>query len=260
MALESTYRFTNLLGRGVLRGLGVRLNVAGAENLPSSGPVVVAANHVSYLDFLMLGSAALNRNRHLRFLIRYDAWRPPIGWALTNMRHIPVNRSAPAAAYSVARQALREGEAVALFPEAGISYSFTVRALMRGAAALARETGAPLVPTALWGPQRIYSVGTPEPPPDLTRGRPVDVHFGQPLRIESGTDVTGATIELGSRLSTMVEQLQLLDHHRPQSGEHAPWYPAHLGGHAATIEEARAKDVVPRSAVPPQWGPGSQAT
>ena len=59
------------------------------------------------------------------------------------MRHIPVNREAPAHAYLRARRLLEEGEAVGGFPEAGISYSFTVRPLMRGFVSLAQQTGAP---------------------------------------------------------------------------------------------------------------------
>ena len=62
------------------------------------------------------------------------------------MQHIPVDRQAPAHAYLRARRMLREGEAVGGFPEAGISFSYTVRPLMRGLVALARETGAPVVP------------------------------------------------------------------------------------------------------------------
>ena len=62
---------------------------------------------------------------------------------MDGMRHVPVDREAPAAAYLAARRLLREGEAVGIFPEAGISYSYAVRSLMRGPAALARETGAP---------------------------------------------------------------------------------------------------------------------
>jgi hypothetical protein len=41
----------------------------------------------------------------------------------------------------------------------------------------------------------------------------------------------------------------------PAPGEHAPWYPAHLGGHALTRAGARPHDVVPRSAIRPTWGP-----
>ena len=65
-------------------------------------------------------------------------------------------------AYLRARRLLEEGEAVGGFPEAGISYSFTVRPLMRGFVSLAQQTGAPVVPLAVWGTQRLFSVGEPD--------------------------------------------------------------------------------------------------
>ena len=51
------------------------------------------------------------------------------------------------------------------------------------------------------------------------------------------------------------EILKRLPHHLPRPGEIAPWYPAHLGGHAPTRAEAAHLDVVPRAAVRPTWGP-----
>ena len=89
-------------------------------------------------------------------------------------------------AYLRARRLLEEGEAVGGFPEAGISYSFTVRPLMRGFVSLAQQTGAPVVPLAVWGTQRLFSVGEPDPPPDLTRRRRVDLAFGAPLYVGAG--------------------------------------------------------------------------
>ena len=53
----------------------------------------------------------------------------------------------------------------------------------------------------------------------------------------------------------MLEELQQRPHHRPGAGEVAPWYPAHLGGHAPDRLAATALDHVPTSAVPPTWGP-----
>ena len=109
------------------------------------------------------------------------------------MQHVPVDREAPAGAYLMARRLLREGEAVCAFPEAGISYSYTVRSLMRGVASLARETGVPVVPVALWGsPAGLLASGVPderrqEPRPDLTRGRRVDVTFGAPMSVGPAT-------------------------------------------------------------------------
>lgn len=256
--MDGVYRAVNGLGRFVLRALDVRVHTAGLENLPVSGPVILAANHVGYPDFVVLERAAVERGRYVRFLARHDAWQPgPLAWALDRMQHVPVDRSAPAAAYLRARGLLRAGEAVGIFPEAGISYSFTVRALMRGAAALAAETGAPLVPVAIWGSQRIYSVGVPEPAPDLTRGRRVDVVVGEPRLLAPDADLTAATVSLGRTLTTMLEELQLRPEHRPRPGEFAPWYPAHLGGHAPSCAAAVAYDVLPLGAVPPAWGPGT---
>ena len=67
--------------------------------------------------------------------------------------------------------------------------------------------------------------------------------------------VGGVTAELGHRLFDGLEVLQRLPEHRPRPGEHAPWYPAHLGGHAPDRRAAVALDHVPNTAVPPSWGP-----
>jgi len=260
---ERVYRVTNVLGRGVLRLLAVDTRWTGLEHLPASGPVILAANHVSYPDFVLLEQAAVERDRYVRFLCRHDVWSVPlVGRAMDRMKHVPVDREAPAAAYLQARRLLREGDAVGVFPEAGISWSWTVRSLMPGVASLARETGAPVVPVAIWGSQRLWSVGLPDargrkPRPSLRRRRRVDLSFGEPLTFGAGEDLAGFTRRLGSVLTDRLEALQRLPHHVPGEGERAPWYPAHLGGHAPTRAEATPYDVVPRSAVSPTWGPGS---
>jgi 1-acyl-sn-glycerol-3-phosphate acyltransferase len=261
---EPVYRTVNRLGRGLLRALDVQVHGEGLAAIPDSGPVLLAGNHVGYPDFLLLERAAVERGRLVRFLCRHDIWHAPgVGWAMDRMRHVPVDRHAPAAAYVRARALLGEGEAVCAFPEAGISWSYTVRPLMRGVASLARETGVPVTPVAIWGTQRIWSVGRHvdgrPPRPDRTRGRRVDLAFGAPLAVAPDDDLTEVTRRLGDRLTTMLEDLQRRPHHRPRPGEHAPWYPAHLGGHAPTRVEARELDAVPRSAVRPTWGPPDDA-
>lgn len=257
---DLTYRFATVLGRVGLRALDIDVVVDGLEHVPASGPVLLAATHVSYPDFLFIQAAAEQQGRQVRFMCRHDVWKRPWSWPMDAMRHIPVDRTAPAGAYLTARSRLTDGEAVCAFPEAGISYSFTVRSLMRGVASLARETQVPVVPVALWGAQRLYTVGLPDergrgPAPDWTRGRRVDVAFGEPLTIASGADLTAWTHLLGHRMTDLLEGLQRRPHHVPEPGEHAPWYPAHLGGHAPTRAEAAAHDDVPRSAVTPSWGP-----
>jgi 1-acyl-sn-glycerol-3-phosphate acyltransferase len=259
-AVDGVYRCVNGLGRVALRGLGLDIRWTGLEHLPSRGPVLLAATHVSYPDFVLIERAAVTKRRYVRFLTRHDVWEVPVvPWFMSRMRHIPVNRQAPAYTYLRARRELELGEAVCGFPEAGISYSYTVRPLMRGLASLARETGVPLVPVAIWGSQRLFSVGDPEPPIDWTRGRRIDLAFGTPLYVGPGDDVTERTHELGHHLTDLLEGLQQLPHHRPRPGEVATWYPAHLGGQAPTRQRARGLDIVPFNAVTPSWGPDLQA-
>ena len=154
---------------------------------------------------------------------------------------------------------LRDREAVCVFPEGGISTAYVVRALMPGAVALARETGAPLVPVSIWGSQRLWAQkqgpDAPFPKPDLTRGRLIDVRFHAPMTVADDADVVKTTRELGHRLYDGLEELQGLAEHRPRPGEFAPWYPRHLGGHAWERAESFGIDAMPASAVTPTWGP-----
>lgn len=260
--MEPVYAGVNLVGRAAIAALGLRVAVNGAEHLPTSGPAIVVMPHSSFVDFPLAELAARRRRRYLRFLCRHDVWEPPrarrlIAGAMDAMGHVPVDRAAPAYAYLRARRHLEAGEVIGVFPEAGISTSFTVRALMPGAAALAAETGAPIVPLVTWGTQRISRVGAP---PETTRGRPVDVVLGAPRRLAPDADPREETVRLGHELQAMLEEVQRRLRHRPRPGEWAPWYPAHLGGHAPTPAEARQVERVPRSAVPAVWAPGARVS
>jgi 1-acyl-sn-glycerol-3-phosphate acyltransferase len=252
--VEPVYATTIGLGRLALAALDLRVDVDGLDRIPPRGPVVIAANHVSFLDFLLVGLVARHARRRVRFLCRYDVWRiRPVGAAMSAMRHVPVDPTAPAAAYLRARSLLRAGEAVGVFPEAGISGSLTVRPLMPGAAALAAATGAPLLPVALWGGQRIAGLHRPV---ELRRGRPATVAVGHPVDVPPDADLRAVTADLGHTLQRMLDAVQEQPRHRPAGPDPAPWHPAHLGGHAPTPEQARAVERVPRSAVPPTWAPG----
>lgn len=258
--MEAVYRVVNGAGRAALWALGLDVRWTGAEQLPRTGPVILASTHGSYADFVCLERVAVTRGRYVRFMTRHDVWNVPVvSQFMDGMRHIPVNREAPVHAYLRARRLLGEGEAVGGFPEAGLSYSYTVRPLMRGFLALAQQTGAPVVPVAVWGTHRLTSVGDPAPPLDLTRRRRVDLALGNRLYVGPDDDLTEKTHELGHALTGLLEGVQQLPHHRPRPGEVATWYPSHLGGHAPTRQRARGLDVVPFNAVTPSWGPDLDA-
>ena len=256
---DLTYRAAIGAGAALLRGLDLDVRVQGAETVPRQGPVLLVANHVSFPDFVFIGKGLLGRRR-VRFMCRSDIWNQPgLARAMDAMRHIPVDRAAPAAAYLRARGLLREGETVCVFPEAGISATYVVRALMPGAAALARETGVPMVPVSTWGGQRLWpqkrAVEAPFPRAELTRGRLVDVAFGAPLPVAARADLVETTRRLGRALHQGLVTLQQRPEHRPRPGEWAPWHPAHLGGAGLSRAEATVLDALPRGAVEPTWGP-----
>ena len=256
---EGWYRTTVLLGTALLRGLGVTVRAEGQHHVPAEGPVVLAANHVSFPDFVFIGRALLDSPRRIRFMCRHEIWESPLRRPMEGMRHVAVDRRAPAAAYLAARRLLGEEEIVCVFPEGGISAAYTVRALMPGAAALARETGAPIVPVTIWGSQVLWpqrrALGERFPRPTLRRGALVDVRFHEPMTVSEDADLTATTRDLGRRLWTGLEELQRLPEHRPRPGERLRTYPAHLGGNAVPREESFALDRMPRSAVRPTWGP-----
>ena len=112
MSREGWYATTTLLGRAVLRGLDARRHWHDTEHLPGTGPVLLASNHASFPDFAFVGEAGLSRGRRIRFLCRHDMWEVPVvGAAMRGMRHVPVDREAPAAAYLAARRLLGESAA-----------------------------------------------------------------------------------------------------------------------------------------------------
>ena len=149
---------------------------------------------------------------------------------------------------------------VGIFPEAGISYSYTVRALMPGVAALARETGAPVVPASQWGIQRVWSVGRavagtqapaqPAPGPPQRPGRSARRCTSRPTPTSRPGPPSSGACSPGCSRSCRRGRTCV-----PAPGEHAPWYPAHLGGHAPDRREALTLDDVPRAAIAPTWGP-----
>jgi 1-acyl-sn-glycerol-3-phosphate acyltransferase len=152
--------------------------VEGGERLPRRGSAILAANHVSFFDSVVL---IMTVRRTLSFVgkVEYlDSWKtrrllPAFGM-------IPVDRSdgrRAVAALKIAAGVLRSGRMFAIYPEGTRSADGDLHTGHTGAAYLSMATGVPIVPTGIVGTDRIQPPGTRVPRPF----RPVTVRFGAPI-------------------------------------------------------------------------------
>ena len=240
---DLTYRVVIRLCRALFRALGLRIDIKGAHRLPQTGPVVVAANHSSFIDFMVVGLVATVRGRLVRFMAKQSVFDAPVsGQLMRGMHHIPVDRAHGATAARAAYRALRAGEVVGIYPEGTIGRAFVVKDradLKRGAGYLALRTGAPIVPVAHWGVHRLLTVGGRV---SLRRGTAVTVLVGEPLTPLPGEDVEALTDRLHAELARMVEELLDGYPQAPAEPGTAWWWPASRGGAAPETQEARLLD------------------
>jgi 1-acyl-sn-glycerol-3-phosphate acyltransferase len=230
---DRTYRAVIRTALGLFRALDFRIDLTGAHHIPPASGAVIAANHVSYFDFMLVGYAALP-HRLVRFMAKKQVFDHKVGGPLMRgMHHIPVDRGAGASAYAAAVDALRAGELVGVFPEATISRAFTPIPMKSGAARMAIDADVPIIPVVTWGAHRLWTKGRK---PRLQRHVPVSIHVGEPLVVRPGESAQELTDRLASTLATLIDEVQRAYPEHPLPGQEW-WLPAHLGGTAPTLAD-----------------------
>jgi 1-acyl-sn-glycerol-3-phosphate acyltransferase len=237
---EPVYSTAIALGRTLFAAWRLRRHATGLENLPAEGGAVIAMTHFGYLEFALVEwQTWLHNRRRIRFMATKRAFdKPVVGALLRGMKHIEVDMSAGGRAYEQAVEALRRGELIGVFPEAGVSASFTVRDLKTGAVRLAAEAGVPVIPVAVWGGQRLLTKNRKLRMRDRLRV-PVHFAFGPALTVSPADDPAEATSRLRTALTDLTDTLQK-DY--PVDGTGQWWQPRHLGGTAPTPAESAASD------------------
>jgi 1-acyl-sn-glycerol-3-phosphate acyltransferase len=219
MLFRVGYRIIRWIVATVVSALG-GLKVEGREHLPHGG-VLVAANHVSYLDPPVVGLAI---GHPIWYMAKEPLFRVPFLGALMRFFHaFPVRPDAPdRTALRRSEEILTAGETLLIFPEGSCSRDEDLLPFRPGLAMIALRAGVPIVPTAVRGTQRAL-------PPDAYRPRRVpeglEVRFGAPIHpddLPAGLDRKEQIEELTRRVEAAIRQL--------------------LGTEAKTIEPQRHED------------------
>jgi 1-acyl-sn-glycerol-3-phosphate acyltransferase len=146
----------------------------GREHIPAEGPVIVAANHRSFLDPFMIGTMA---RRPMYYITKQEAFRTRLGaWLLNALGAFPVRRGASDEdMVTTAKAILARGEIVLIFPEGTRTRPGSLGKPKRGVGRLALESGAPVVPVAVIGTEEVRRGWRIRP-------RKVRIRAGRPLR------------------------------------------------------------------------------
>jgi 1-acyl-sn-glycerol-3-phosphate acyltransferase len=160
---------------------------AGMAHLPAVGGVIIVPNHISHADPLVVGHYINDAGRWPQFLGKASIFRVPVvGYILRKARQIPVERGSVDAARSLETMvaAVKDGGAVVIYPEGTTTREPDLWPMRgkTGAARVALITGAPVIPIAMWGPERMFDPRTaklnlrPRIPVTVVAGPPLDLH------------------------------------------------------------------------------------
>ncbi|MDD2420945.1 MAG: lysophospholipid acyltransferase family protein [Heliobacteriaceae bacterium] len=168
-----TYRFFRGLFTFIFRHF-CRWQVAGLENVPATGPVVVAVNHTSNWDPVIVGCAI---NRQIHFMAKKELFGiPVVGWICQALAAYPVERG------KTGRQALRASldilaadKCIGMFPEGTRSKTGEISEAKGGVVMIAAKAQTVIIPVGLYNSRQVFFRG---------RFRPFAVCFGPPVSVQ----------------------------------------------------------------------------
>lgn len=192
-----------------------RTRVIGYENLPSEGGVIVACNHVSYLDPPLVGSTI---RRECAFMARHDLWNcKPLGWLITRLNAFPVHRDTPdISALRRAADEVKSGKVLVLFPEGTRSPDARLQKAHPGLALIVRQARAPVMPCAVVGPEVMWPPGA-----RFLRPAQLTVVFGSPIYF---TDDASRDEVLDTTMGFIAGLLTVHRPHLPPGDAYRPLY------------------------------------
>jgi len=207
--LQAVFFWVNLAWIRLLVILLVSKKVEGKENIPSSGGVILVCNHLNFADPPIVLSLLPRRSK---WLVKEEYFKNPLIGLLARAGGLmPVRRyQADFAALRRAQKVLGEGLILGIFPEGTRSKTRVLSKGEPGAAYLALRTGAPILPVAIWGTEKIKL-----PQGFFRRNSGVFVRFGEVFSLEktSGRIENSAVAKANSRIMHSIRDLLPTQYH-----------------------------------------------
>lgn len=210
-----------------------RYRVQNVERIPTSGPFIMAANHITDFDPLVTAYTLWHHGRVPHYLAKASLFTVPVvGWAFRVTGQVAVERATRGHRGTIAQgeRLIEEGLALVIYPEGTLTRDPDLWPMRgkTGAVRIALETGVPLIPAAHWGAQKILPRWGrrislfPRKTVDIVIGEPLDLSRWQGRQLDAAT-LAEATLFVMQAITALLEQLR---------GEKAPaerWDPAEHG-------------------------------
>lgn len=201
----------------------IRWTIIGVDHIPADGAVLLACNHVSFLDPMAVLWLTDRRHRKVRFMAKAELWNSRFcRFFLVRGRQIPVSRNTLAAAGSLhaAAESLAAGECVCIYPEGTISEDLEPMAAKVGIGRLATEASGPVVPVGIWGTHRLSTIGR-KPRPRI--GVAVTMVVGEPVDVHHTDDIADAADRIMAAICDCVATARRVYPQHPRGRDDGWW-------------------------------------
>lgn len=169
--------------------LAGRLRPRALYNIPTSGPFIIASNHLAWTDIPLI--AMYIRRRKIVYMAKEEYFKGKLWWLVRFLGAFPVKRGeADRQALRTSEEQLKKGNILGIFPEGTRSRTRTMAQARAGMSLIALRTGVPVVPVATWGTENLLK----------KFGAPVTISFGQPIVLKpKGRKITHEDIDEATR-------------------------------------------------------------